>query len=265
MAKAKTLKYESNPFKVIFTGFSNLFNYNQTMAIVILFVTLFGSFWQLFGYGFGGGGTAPATTSTSAGTQHVNIIPIIIALAIVGLVVGAIALFIQTVVQGAIAFVIYKTSKGQKTDLNETMSMTFKKFWTIFWIQVIVFFKVFGGLILFIIPGVRAMLRYNLVLLPVFDENLSSREAVARCKAITKDHLIEVFGMVVAAGIIPLVGPIMQIGGRTVMYPQLKHLKDTGSAKPKVHWLNYLGFILVAVVTLMMFMIIGLIVLAIKR
>jgi len=160
------------------------------------------------------------------------------------LVVLVVALFIGTVFSGFTAFVALSTANNKTVTLEETFRAVFHKFWTILGINFVVFLKIFGGFLLFIVPGIRASLRYNMVLFPVFDKDAKAKEAIKTSKLITKNHLIEVFGMTFASGLIPLVGGLMQVGGQTIMYPQLRDLQASGAAKPKVHWLNYIGFIL---------------------
>ncbi len=125
--------------------------------------------------------------------------------------------------------------------------------------------KVLGGLLLFIIPGIRAMLRYNMVHMFVFDENTGVIESINKSKALAKDHLIEVFGMTFASSLIPFVGGIMAIGGQSVMYPQLKQLKSAPHQKPKVHWLNYLAFILWLIFSLFIALIVLILFLIVKK
>jgi hypothetical protein len=242
-----TPKFESNPFKVIFNGFSNLFKYNQTLAIVILIVSLFGVFGQMFnpGYFGGGGGGTSTSSSTSTGEPTADIVGIILlVIFIIALISLPVIIFISTMYSGFVSYVAWKTSRQETTDFGEAIGAVWKKFWTVLWANTIVFFKILGGLILFIVPGIRAAMRYNMVLFPIFDEDANARQAIAKSKEVTRGHLLEIFGMNVAAAIIPLVSQTMLIGGQSIMYPQLKHLGDKKAAKPKVHWLNYLGFIL---------------------
>lgn len=245
----KSIKFESNPFKVIFNGFSALFKYNQTLAIIILVLTAFGQFGQSFNYSFGG-----ATEATSDKPELGAAIAAIIG--IVFIILLPLIIFFGTMVNGFISFVAYKTSKGETTEFGDALRVVWKKFWTILWIEIIVFLKVFGGILLFIIPGVRAMMRYDMVLFPVFEDDASASEAIAKSKAITKNHLIEIFGMNVAAGIIPFVGQTFHVGGQSVMYPQLRDLHKSGGEKPKVHWLNYLAFFIFGGILLLVLLIV---------
>lgn len=233
--------YISNPFKLIFKGFGELFNYNQTMAIIILVVTLFNSF---SGIGSPGGDFSGAG-SDAPSSDALIIIGIIVAVVI--LLIMPIAVFLGTMFKGIVAYTALQTHKKVTVNFGDTFKLVLKKFWTILWISIVVWFKVFGGLLLFIVPGIRAYLRYRMVYMFVFDENANAKTAIQKSKALTKDHLIEVFGMSTASGIIPFVSGVMEAGGYTIMYPQLKQLKASNAPKPPVHWLNYLGFILFAV------------------
>lgn len=247
MNKQKTAKqnqtYISNPFRLIFQGFGDLFNYNQTMAIIILVVTLFTSFPSLIGPG-----DLSTTSRGDAPSRDIMIIVgIIVAIAI--LLIMPIAIFLSTMFKGIVAYTALQTHKKVTINFGDTFKLVLKKFWTILWIRIVVGFKVFGGLLLFIVPGVRAYLRYRMVHMFVFDENADAKTAIQKSKALTKDHLIEVFGMTTASNIIPFVSGVMEAGGYTIMYPQLKQLKGSKAPKPPVHWLNYLGFILLGVLT----------------
>ncbi len=255
-------EYVSNPFIVIFRGFGDLFNHNQTMAIVILVFSMLGSFMQFanpFPFAAPGAsiGTSTAPTSNNGTTSFSSVLLPIILVTIFVILLIAVAIFISTIYRGVVAYVALKTSRKETVTFEEAIRVTMKKFWTIVLVDVIVGLKVFGGMLLFIIPGIRAMLRYNMVRLTIFDKDAKASEAISYNKQITKDHLIEVFGMTTAASLMPLIGGILQVGGQSIMYKQLSELKTSGAQKPPVHWLNYLGFILLGA----LFLFIGLILL----
>lgn len=238
----KQKNYISNPFSLIINGFSKLFESNQTMAIIILIFSLLGMVLNFIP------GPSGETTSTSNPSDIGNeaVVLVLIIVGVVLLTVIPFIVFVSTLYRGIVAYTILQTSKDKSVTFSEALTAAFKRFWTILAIDIIVFFKILGGTLLLIVPGVRAALRYRMVHLHVFDENANASTAIQKAKALTKDHLIEVFGMVTAASIIPFVGVLMEIGGQSIMYPQLKELKASDKPKPPVHWLNYLGFILFA-------------------
>jgi len=264
--KATAKPYESNPFKVIFNGFDRLFKINQTWAIILLVLSLFGGFAQMFQYMIPGGSNSNPGSAGQVATSHPEfsgglIAAIVVFVLIFGLIALVVSMVIGVFYQGSAAYVALRTAEGKTVGVGETLAAVAKKFWTILWIQIVVFFKILGGTLLLIVPGVRAALRYQLVLLPVFDEGKSASEAIQTTKTLAKDHLLEIFGMVTAASVIPFVGPIFTIGGMSVMYPQLKELKASGAPKPAVHWLNYLGFILLGSLLLFLLLLLAFIVL----
>jgi len=232
--------YESNPFKVVFNGFGNMYNINQNMTIVRMVVSVLG----MFGSYGGNGGEVDGSSNLFQSMSPEVIAAIVAAVAVVLIVVFGIGIFLTTMYSGIASYVALKTAEGKTVTFKESFTATLKKFWTLFWINFVVFWKIFGGLLLFIVPGVRAMLRYNMVHMHVFDDNSSASEAIQKAKALTKGHLIEVFGVSTASGIIPFIGEAMLVGGQSVMYPQLKELKASGATPPKPHWLNYLAFII---------------------
>lgn len=240
----KHISYISNPFKVIFTGLGNLFTYNQNLTIILLIVGLLGS----------GGGFFPGDTTIDNPNINISddqLMAIFIGIAIAATILIPIIVFLTTMYNGLVAFTALKTSQQKTATFSEAWNASLNKFWTILGINIIVGLKILGGLILFIIPGIRAALRYNMVHMHVFDQDTGVKESTSRAKLLTKDHLIEILGMSFAAGIIPIVGGILAIGGQSVMYTQLMDLKSTKHEKPDVHWLNYLAFIVFAVLVLL--------------
>ncbi len=229
-----------------------MYDINQNMTIVLLVVGALGSFG-----GYGGG--FPGTGSiSSSGSETLDpavlaiIITVVTVFVILALVAGG---FIYTIYSGIAAHVAWSTAQNKTVTFEESFKIVIKKFWRIFFINFIVFWKVFGGFLLFVIPGVRAALRYQMVLMPVFESDADHKQAIATSKAITKGHLLEIFGLATAGVIIPLIGEALKIGGQSIMYPQLRHLQQSGAAAPKVHWLNYLGFFIIGGVFLLFLLI----------
>lgn len=240
----KQSSYISNPFKVIFTGLGNLFKYNQNLTIILLIASLLGT----------GGSYIPGDPWSVNSDVHLSndqIRAIFIGIAVAVLILLPIVIFLTTMYNGLAAYTALKTSQNKTVTFGEAWKLSLNKFWTILGINIIVGLKVLGGLLLFIVPGIRAAMRYNMVHMHIFDQNAGVKDSISRAKALTKDHLIEIFGMTFAAAIIPVVGGILGIGGQSVMYSQLTALKSSKHQKPSVHWLNYLAFIIAIVVVLL--------------
>lgn len=244
MNQTPSNSYVSNPFKSTFRGFGNFFSYNQNIAIILLVLANVGMIFQLFDTFSNPSMSSNTSNTTGASTLGVPAAAIIM-FAVFGLTVIVISFLFGCLVNGMVAYATLKTSRQETTTVKEAFRETITHFWSIVYASIIVTLKIIGGLLLFIIPGVRAALRYTMVLLPIFDEDANGKQAIQRMKFLTKDHLLEMFGIVTVAGIIPFIGTLLQWGGVSVMYPQLKTLKSSNAPKPPVHWLNYIGFIFV--------------------
>lgn len=255
MSKENNTSYISNPFKVIFKGFENLFKYNQNLSIILLISSVLVY-----------GGTYINSSSsnffrTSEPTKE-QIIPLLLIIGFFILIFIPIYIFFIVMYNGISAYTIIKTNQEQTTTFKEAWNTTLQKFWIILGVNIIVTLKIIGGIILFVIPGVRASLRYNLVYIFIFDNNSGVSDAIRRSKNLTKGHLTEIFGMNFASVIIPIVGGLMAIGGKSIIYRQLTQLQtDSSLTKPSVHWLNYLGFVLFGVFLLFIAFIVVIIIL----
>lgn len=236
MNKIQTM-YVSNPFKIIFDGTGNLFKYNQNLAIILLVASLF-----MYGGSYIPGNPTSETGTFNPTSEQITIILIVIGVTLIILL--PLIIFITTMYSGVAAYTALKTNQQERVTFKQAWNISLNKFWVLLGINIIVGLKVLGGLILFIVPGIRAILRYNMVHFFVFDQNTGVSDSISKSKALAKDHLIEIFGMTFAAGIIPVVGSLMTIGGQSIMYPQLIKLKSAPHEKPAVHWLNYLAFII---------------------
>lgn len=244
-----TEQYESNPFSVTFRGLDWLFKYNQSLAIVILVVTALFMAPQ-----FTFNSTAPTPNQVQNGTQlpaastefSLQLGLLVLLLIVCALVV---ALLVSTVITAFLSFVSWKTSRKETTTFSETWKAVTSNFRSLLVVELIAWVKIIGGLILFIVPGIRAYLRYQMVMFPIFERGAKPREAIQEMKGLTSGRLIELFGISTVAGLIPFVGGVLQLGGLAVAYPQLNAIK-TSSEKPKKHWLNYIGFIILGFIAL---------------
>lgn len=249
----KATQYVSNPFKLVFRGMDAWLKYNQLLSVFVIVVTFSGVLINFF-FSF-----EPGTASQNSSESIKAVMQLVLLAAIV---IGSISF--TTIYNGMVAYIGLQTSKKRTVTPMEAFQAAINKFWIVLTAEVIVFFKIVGGLFLFIIPGVRAALRYSIINFYIFDKNSSASEAIRNTKKLTKDHLIEVFGMHTAAGIVPVVSGLLVAGGQTQMYMQLKKLKASKQPKPPIHWLNYLGIVLIfgVMLLLMIVMIIAIIALA---
>ncbi len=246
-AEPKQPVYNSNPFSRTFKGLDLLFKYNQSIALVLLIISLVTGLLQFAGNFVPSSGRDDTASLPDIGhLEPANVALLVGGLIILGLISAALVALISTYINGITKYVAWKTSRRETTSFSESFHEVTKRFWTILVVQVVTTLKIIGGFLLFVIPGIRAALRYEMVLFPVFEENLNSKQAMKRIKQLTKGRLIEVFGIQTVATIIPVIGLLLAMGGEAVMYPELKALKASGAKGPKPHWLNYIGLIVLS-------------------
>jgi hypothetical protein len=239
-AKSENDTYISNPFRSTFRGLNRILTTNQNPAIFILVVSFFGYISNIFPTPTGG-----PTDNGTAGTESINLPGEVIAiLVILGIVLSVGIAYLTIIFYGMSNYIAWKSSKDQTTTIKEAFNESHKRFWRILAITIITVLKIIGGLFLLIIPGIRASLRYTMVLFPMFDEDLNASDSVKRIKHLTKGHLMEIFGIYTVAQLIFPIAIWLQMGGEAILYPQMKHLKDNDLPKPPTHWLNYLGIVL---------------------
>jgi len=241
----ETVAFESNPIRVVIKGWEWLFTCNRTPAIVLLVLSVITGFSQFRPVGQPSGQqTPPATAEAVAFDARMALL----ILAVV-LVAFFILVLLTTLFNGILGYISWKTSRQETTTFNEAIKAVMAKFWIIFGVYVRVSLKTIGGLLLLIVPGIRAILRYQLVLFPVFEEDLKGAQALERSKELADKHLMEILGVTAAASLIRFVNLPLQTGGEAVLFRQLKELHKSGAPGPKTHWVNYAVFIVTAAFT----------------
>lgn len=258
-------EYVSNPFTLTFNALGRLFKYNQVWAIVLIVFGILGFFWQIgtslvdlatrspSNYDHGSFSAASSSASTTS-PETATIVAIIIIIATVLIFAIVIGTVVNTFVQGMFTYVALASEKEQNVSFGEAFSATAKRFWRLFGAQLLAGLKIFGWTLLFIVPGIIAALRYSLLPFVVMSEPESDGRGVSeshtRIKALTKGRLIEVFGINTVGAIIPVVGSLLTLAGGAALHNQLGFYHDNTLEKPKVHWLNYLGLILLGALLL---------------
>ncbi len=235
------LGFESNPLKVIIRGLDRLFNVNLAWGVIFLVLGVL-STPKFFG-------RKELKPSNQAPPAPLDLsLANIVALVLVGIGVIAVVILVVTFIEGVIDYVAYKTSKNEKTGFGEALSAVSAKYLTLLKTQILVLGRILGGLCFFIVPGVKAIFRYQFAFFPVFEKNASAREAVAQTKELTEGHVAEIFGFTAFSRPIPILGTALSTGALAEYYQQLKTLKAGGRPAPKTHWLNYLPAVIIAAI-----------------
>lgn len=264
--KSSAPPYQSNPFSLSFNTFGQFFEKNLGWAIALIFLPVVGFFFQILGsavstISYDVQAASNLDTPTAVGV--VSIIFIIVAVIIAVTIVAGIAL--NTFIYGLFTYAALENDAGRKAGFNDAINAVTARFWRLFLAQLLATVKIFGWTLLFIIPGIIAAFRYSLLPFVIIDESASEtgvKKSHDRVKALVAGRKREVFGVTTVATIIPIVGGINQLIGNAALYRQLQTYHDKKLKKPEIHWLNYLGFILLGLYILFIIMIVMIVVIA---
>lgn len=240
MAK-QAKEYISNPFTLSFRAFGNFTEYNMGWFVALLIIEVL----NISSNAFNGS----ASNASSEGEMTLGLSLFLAVFAVLALI----AAFIITVYfYGMFSYVSLKSAQQKKVTFKEAFRETKLRFKPLALGLLNAGFRIIGGLFLFIIPGIRAILRYSVLPYAIMSQpagRVKGSVAVARSKEITKSRLMEVFGVLTMSAI-PLVGSSLTTAGGGVMYNQLTEYHDKKLEKPSVHWLNYIGFIVFGAIVL---------------
>jgi hypothetical protein len=265
----KQIQFNNNPFSLAFNAMSQAFKINQNPAIFIIIASIilwvgnriFSEIPNVF--------DQLANSSSSDGTR-MTFQAIGITLSLIYL---AVSLFISTLWAGVSAVIGLKNARFESTTVMAAIRSTFSKFWTILGINIVLGILVLAWLIpsaiaavigavlissnvdvaaviLFVISGLlfivgfvfamRLYLSRSLSIYALFDENTGVFASMNRSKGLTRNRVMEAWGMSFPGSIIPVVGPLLTSCGLGAHYMQLKVYRDNNASLPKVHFLSWL-------------------------
>lgn len=92
----------------------------------------------------------------------------------------------------ALKMTAHKASEGQVIGIRESYGLSIKLLGPYIWTNILYFLIVFGGLILFIIPGIIWGIRYFFADYFVIIEGISGKKALSRSAALTADSIKEI-------------------------------------------------------------------------
>lgn len=258
--------YQSNPFSLSFNTFGQFFEKNLGWAIALILLPAIGFFFQIIV-------SAMSTISSNAHAANLDATPTTIGFVSVIFIIAAIIIAIASVagiainifIYGLFTYVAMENDAGRKAGFSDAMNVVVARFWRLFLAQLLATVKIIGWTLLFIVPGIIAAFRYALLPFVILDEPASEtgvKKSHDRVKALVSGRKREVFGVATVAAIIPIVGGINQLLGNAALYRQLQTYYDKKLEKPEVHWLNYLGFVLLGLYILLIIMIVMIVAIA---
>lgn len=250
------VSYQSNPFYLCFEKFSDFFEKNTWWAVAIIISGILSGLYNFFSNSMSNINDSPANRSETANTFSINQVDAFQGLEVNGIVVIAMIAFIfvivtwvlQVFIGGLFQYVALKNHENHRVGFSEAFNAVLKRFPRLFFAQALAVLKIIAWSFLLIIPGIIAAYRYALLGYVILDEPDTKKGIIDshnRIKTLIKGRKREAFGVSVVGGIIPIIGPLAGLVGNAALYRQLQIYHDNNYQKPSVHWLNYLGIILV--------------------
>lgn len=267
MAQTKPT-YNSNPFTLSFEALGKFFKFNLVWPIVLISFEVLGFIWNMFSTLINAitesqtTSTYSSSTASSTSLEPAAVVAIVMIVLVFVLFAIAIGSVIATYVNGMYAYVSLKSLEDKKVGFGEAFSAVTKRFWRLYLATLLAGLKIVGWTLLFIIPGIRAALRYTVlpyVIMSDSEKEKSVAKSHARTKQIVRHRLMEVFGIWTVKGLIPLVGTSIGYIAPAALHNQLATYTDKNLEKPKIHWLNYIGFIIAGVLFALGLLIVSLI------
>lgn len=110
--------------------------------------------------------------------------------------------FISTLVQ--IAMTLTFVEHENRLNFKEILKKSARKIFSYIWINLLGSLIIFGGLILFIIPGILFSLWFSMSAFVLLSENVKGMNALLKSKAYVKNYVLALIGRLIALGSIVL-------------------------------------------------------------
>lgn len=239
--------YITNPFSVALEGINRFKDKANGLFILSLVLGVIGLLSN-------GGGNPFSESSNNQDTGNSTMsgagsIPpeVMVAIIVVVAIIMLSLLLVTFIIWGMFCYTSAQLALGKGATISEAFNGLVKNFWRFTAVSLIMFFRLFGWYLLFVVPGIIMHYRYSLSGLVAFAEpELKPAQVVSRSAQLTKGAWFDTFGSFTSFTLITFgVMQIMtEVGASAVMYRQLKHIKEVGEAKPQTHILNYLLLII---------------------
>ncbi len=261
--------YDSNPFTLSFKGFGLLIDYAKGVFIAILVFSFLGFLANIASYipdnsvkGSPNSGASSVTNTAAADSVNWALVGGITALVIgVLFVVIAVSVLISAAYNGFVAAGAVAAIERRKITAGEAFSEMGSRFGVLFSAHFSVALRTIGGYLLFIVPGVRAQLRYqSMPYIIMANKDISAANAIQSSKNLYRNHLMEAMGISTVGALIPFIGSAITASGMAMSVQQLTAYSKLGKATPKTHILNYIGLIFFALIFVFAALLLGLIV-----
>ncbi len=212
----KQKKSAPSRLELIQDGIKKLYKVNKKFSITLIVLSIFSAVGQ-----FSDSFSKSNDTTTGAEDIAMNSSEIIIVSVFATILVFAV-IAAGIIIEGMIAYTTYKAIDNKVPSISEAFEVSQNKFWVILWLNIIIFFRVLGGLLLLIVPGVRAGLRYTIAPIVLFEENLSAKDTANKSREIAKNNLNSLLIMNLISAILFPITYLVYYGSLVTMYPFFK-------------------------------------------
>jgi hypothetical protein len=116
-----------------------------------------------------------------------------------GFLVAVLGLLILQILYGAVAWAVATVLVGRQPDIGESYRFGYRRMWSILLVGVLFALAVFGGLILFVVPGVIFAVRFSVSVPALVVEGRRGTEALSRSWNLVRGYSWPVFGAFLVA------------------------------------------------------------------
>ena len=169
------------------------------------------------------------------------------------LIGGLIAVFILVIIflliSGSYNVIAGRSVRNEVVTVGESYRVALKRIvgYTVLFIIYCILTMLLSLLVL--LPGIYFATRASLAFFVFYEENLGPWASIKRSFSLTSGHFEEMFAAIIASSLLAggssgLLAGAISLAPLVGRYQDLKNLKDSGAAKPKVHYLNLVVTIL---------------------
>lgn len=237
-----------NPFKLAWRTFQNMWHKNRNWAIVLLVVGVFSTFSQ-------GHSSYDSGSASIGGATDVNIVAIVTLILSAGLLLFFLAIAVSTLVDGLFAYVALQSNRGKEVSFKQAFDRVKSRFWLMFTARLLATLRILGGFLLFIVPGIIAAVRYEL--LPTYmmdsdkiDDNTTASDILKNTRELSQNRWTELAGSTLISAVLPVIGVCANYGALAALYDIYSN-SDNPVSEYKTHWLNKLAVILSVIAAIM--------------
>lgn len=250
---AASAEYENNPFLVGLNGFTKMFAYAKSLAIIFLVMSIAGFLANVAQERPGQDEVskeAATPTMDSITIEQILFIAGIASVFVLGIVL------ISVFINGLSSYASYAVATQRKVTFQEAVKAVAKRYPAYFLMQLIIFVKVLLWTLLLIVPGIIMSIRYSLAGTSFFAKDLSAKESIKHSLTLTKDGWMTTFASYVLINLptFGIIAGVTQPGAQGILYKQFNSHQESSTPKPGAHILSVVVTVIVGLLLALVIM-----------